>query len=244
MLQRDEKNLPPFPSRSRRLLIRQSVLTGAAAVPRCHQPSRKHAFVYLVQKFLDSLFPSRSPQHGQWCLPFEPILRARQPLSSVVAISINTNCQSIDPRHPSQPIRLVDTQWLPTLPAVLQRARWNDDLDQFLQRKARVSSKFLQRSDGHSLLDRLPVKLKRPWGNRVGCRSSHKDIMPHKSRHFVPCPSLFGQTSHKSGRGAGCPRSGSPRTGLRPWGGDLDSETWESTNLNRKNQPVKLQPPS
>ena len=27
---------------------------------------------------------------------------------------------------------------------------------------------------------------------------------------------------------AGAPGSGSPRTGLSPWGGDLDSETWES----------------
>ena len=27
----------------------------------------------------------------------------------------------------------------------------------------------------------------------------------------------------------GAPGSGSPRTGLSPWGGDLDSETWEST---------------
>jgi beta-aspartyl-peptidase (threonine type) len=28
----------------------------------------------------------------------------------------------------------------------------------------------------------------------------------------------------------GAPGSGSPRTGLRPWGGDLDSGTWETTN--------------
>ncbi len=31
-------------------------------------------------------------------------------------------------------------------------------------------------------------------------------------------------------RNLGAPGSGSPRTGLRPWGGDLDSETWESTD--------------
>jgi septum formation protein len=32
---------------------------------------------------------------------------------------------------------------------------------------------------------------------------------------------------------SGAPGSGSPRTGLRPGGGDLDSETWESVNLDR-----------
>jgi septum formation protein len=32
---------------------------------------------------------------------------------------------------------------------------------------------------------------------------------------------------------SGAPGSGSSRTGLRPWGGDLDSETWESANLDR-----------
>jgi urocanate hydratase len=47
----------------------------------------------------------------------------------------------------------------------------------------------------------------------------------------------------------GAPGPGSPRTGLRPWGGDLDSETWDSArrwlrlaprNLGRRSQSVRL----
>jgi hypothetical protein len=35
----------------------------------------------------------------------------------------------------------------------------------------------------------------------------------------------------------GAPGPGSPRTGLRPWGGDPDSGTWESKNPNRFGTP-------
>ncbi len=34
----------------------------------------------------------------------------------------------------------------------------------------------------------------------------------------------------------GAPEPGPPRTGLRPWGGDLVSETWESTNPKPKSE--------
>src|ERR1039457_1926148 len=46
---------------------------------------------------------------------------------------------------------------------------------------------------------------------------------PLDLRLFVPAPT------------AGAPGPGSPRTGLRPWGGDPDSGTWESMSPKVRN---------
>src|ERR1700722_14073090 len=59
-------------------------------------------------------------------------------------------------------------------------------------------------------------------------------------------PALAPGLSRLIARGfLGSPGSGSPRTGLRSWGGDLDSQTWESTNLIPPipDDPIRSPPP-
>jgi len=60
-------------------------------------------------------------------------------------------------------------------------------------------------------------------------RMAHKLSVPHPCAFFLaqggkPRPSTGVSST------AGCPGPGSPRTGLRPWGGGPDFRTWESTH--------------